>query len=44
MPAYLESSNVRNVPFYVRHGFAATDEIVVAKGAPIVNTMWREPS
>lgn len=43
MPAYLESSNVRNVPFYVRHGFEPTGEIVVGKGAPTVTAMWREP-
>ena len=43
MPAYLESSNLRNVPFYARHGFEATGEIVVGKGAPTVTAMWREP-
>lgn len=43
MPAYLESSNVRNVPFYARHGFETTSEIVVGKGAPTVTAMWREP-
>lgn len=43
MPAYLESSNPRNVPFYARHGFATTGEIVVGKGAPTVTAMWREP-
>ncbi len=43
MPAYLESSNVRNVPFYARHGFEATGEIPVGKGAPTVTAMWREP-
>lgn len=43
MPAYLESSNVRNVPFYARHGFETTGEIVVGKGAPTVTAMWREP-
>jgi GNAT superfamily N-acetyltransferase len=43
VPAYLESSNVRNVPFYARHGFEATGEIVVGKGAPTVTAMWREP-
>jgi GNAT superfamily N-acetyltransferase len=43
MPAYLESSNVRNVPFYARHGFVATGEIVVGKGAPTVTAMWRDP-
>ena len=43
MPAYLESSNVRNVPFYARHGFETTGEIPVGKGAPTVTAMWREP-
>ena len=43
MPAYLESSNVRNIPFYARHGFETTGEIVAGKGAPIVTAMWRNP-
>jgi len=43
LPAYLESSNVRNVPFYARHGFETTGEIVVGKGAPTVTAMWRNP-
>ena len=43
VPAYLESSNPRNVPFYARHGFETTGEIVVGKGAPTVTAMWREP-
>jgi len=43
MPAYLESSNLRNVPFYARHGFKTTGEIAVGKGAPTVTAMWREP-
>jgi GNAT superfamily N-acetyltransferase len=43
VPAYLESSNVRNVPFYARHGFEATGEIVCGKGAPTVTAMWRDP-
>lgn len=43
LPAYLESSNPRNVPFYGRHGFEVTGEIVVGKGAPTVTAMWRHP-
>jgi len=43
MPAYLESSNLRNVPFYARHGFEPTGEIVCGKGAPTVTAMWRDP-
>ena len=42
MPAYLESSNPRNIPFYARHGFEATGEISVGKGAPTVTAMWRK--
>jgi GNAT superfamily N-acetyltransferase len=43
MPAYLESSNPRNIPFYARHGFEPTGEIAVGKGAPTVTAMWRTP-
>jgi GNAT superfamily N-acetyltransferase len=43
MPAYLESSNPKNVPFYARHGFDTTAEILVGKGAPTVTAMWRDP-
>jgi len=43
MPAYLESSNPRNIPFYARHGFETTGEIVCGKGAPTVTAMWRNP-
>jgi GNAT superfamily N-acetyltransferase len=43
MPAYLESSNPRNIPFYARHGFETTGEIVCGKGAPTVTAMWRSP-
>ena len=43
LPAYLESSNPRNIPFYARHGFETTSEISVGKGAPTVTAMWRNP-
>ena len=43
MPAYLESSNPQNIPFYARHGFQPTGEIAVGKGAPTVTPMWRDP-
>ena len=42
LPAYLESSNPRNVPFYARHGFVTTKELEPAKGA-WVGCMWRDP-
>lgn len=43
VPAYLESSNRRNVPFYARHGFVERDVLVLGTGAPPLTPMWREP-
>ncbi|HMC38594.1 MAG TPA: GNAT family N-acetyltransferase [Acidimicrobiales bacterium] len=42
VPAYLESSNPRNLPFYYRQGWVETGEIVVPEG-PTLFPMWREP-
>jgi len=42
VPAYLESSNPRNVSFYERLGFVAVGEIHVPTG-PTLLAMWREP-
>jgi GNAT superfamily N-acetyltransferase len=42
LPAYLESSNARNVPFYERLGFAATGVIQIPDG-PSLTAMWRDP-
>lgn len=46
-PAYLESSNPDNVPYYLRFGFEVTGEIVLpdADGAagPVMTPMWRAP-
>jgi ribosomal protein S18 acetylase RimI-like enzyme len=43
MPAYLESSNVKNVPLYERHGFRVTDVVDLPDG-PSLWLMWRDPA
>jgi GNAT superfamily N-acetyltransferase len=42
-PAYLESSNPDNVPYYQRFGFDVTGEIVLPDGGPKMWPMWRPP-
>jgi GNAT superfamily N-acetyltransferase len=39
--AYLESSNLENVPLYEHFGFQATGTLNLPAGAPVVTTMWR---
>lgn len=41
--AYLESSNIRNVPFYERLGFEVIGEVTLPDG-PVIRGMRREPS
>jgi GNAT superfamily N-acetyltransferase len=40
-PAYLESSNPDNVPYYQRFGFEVTGEITIPDGGPSLWPMWR---
>jgi GNAT superfamily N-acetyltransferase len=40
--AYLESSNIRNVPFYERHGFKVLTEVNVSDEF-VARPMWRDP-
>jgi GNAT superfamily N-acetyltransferase len=43
LPAYLESSKERNVPFYARHGFTVSEEVDIGSEGPRLWLMWREP-
>lgn len=42
VPAYLESSNPRNVPFYRRHGFEVM-QVVQVGTSPTITLMVRDP-
>jgi ribosomal protein S18 acetylase RimI-like enzyme len=44
MPAYLESSNEKNVPLYERNGFRVTDVVDLPDGGPALWLMWRPPT
>ena len=41
LPAYLESSNPRNISLYRRHGFEVVEELAMPGGCPPVWRMWR---
>jgi GNAT superfamily N-acetyltransferase len=43
VPAYLESSNERNVPLYERNGFRVVGELRALDQGPTIWRMWREP-
>jgi len=42
LPAYLESSNERNLDWYARHGFRIMGEFAIPRG-PTIWPMWRDP-
>lgn len=44
LPAYLESSNARNVGFYERLGFEVRWEDSPGPRGPVLRGMWREPA
>ena len=43
VPAYLESSNPRNVGFYERQGFGSAGKLIYDKDSPPLTLMWRDP-
>jgi GNAT superfamily N-acetyltransferase len=43
LPAYLESSNPRNISFYERHGFVTMPLFRLPEGCPVITPMWRDP-
>ena len=43
LPAYLESSNPRNITFYERHGFVTRPLFALPPGCPVITPMWRDP-
>lgn len=43
VPAYLESSNERNLTLYKRHGFEIVEQINAPHGGPPIWRMWRDP-
>jgi ribosomal protein S18 acetylase RimI-like enzyme len=43
VPAYLESSNERNLTLYQRHGFRVVDQIKALGYGPNIYRMWRDP-
>lgn len=43
-PCYLESSNLKNVPLYERHGFKVVDVVDLPDDGPSLWLMWRDPA
>jgi ribosomal protein S18 acetylase RimI-like enzyme len=44
VPAYLESSNEKNLTLYERHGFAVTKSYRALGRGPTIWRMWRDPA